>query len=154
MSEAQAAVALMNLDDFPANQKNNEDLYRIYEKLLKDIPGIYLIKPAGVTFSNYQYLVCSVDEHEFGIPRDLLIELLKAENVIARRYFYPGLHRCHPYEHDFPHYQNRLPNTDSLCASCIKFPIGALVTAQDVERICNILIRAHHASIEIRSQYE
>lgn len=153
MSEAQAAVALMSLEDFPANQKNNEGLYQCYEKLLEEVPGIYLIKPVDVTFSNYQYLVCSVDEHEFGISRDLLIELLKAENVIVRRYFYPGLHRSLPYDHELSHYQNRLPNTDSLCASCIQFPIGALVTAQDVERICNILLGAHHAAAEIRSKY-
>lgn len=154
MSEAQAAVVLMNLEDFPTNQKNNEGLYRLYEKLLEDIPGIYPVKPTGVTFSNYQYLVCCVDEHEFGLPRNLLIELLKAENVIARRYFYPGLHRSLPYVNELPDYQNRLPNTDSLCASCIQFPIGALVTIQDVEQICSILRRAHSASVEILSQYE
>ena len=153
MSEAQAAVALMSLEDYPKNQKNNENIYLLYEKLLKNIPGIYLIEPAGVTFSNYQYLVCNVNEHEFGLSRDLLIELLKAENVIARRYFYPGLHRSHPYIHELPDYLNQLPNTDSICASCIQFPIGARVESQDIERICNILLGAHHASAIIRSKY-
>lgn len=154
MSEAQAAIALMSLEDFPVNQKNNEALYRQYEAQLKAIPGLYLAIPTGVSFSNYQYLVCSVDEREFGLPRDLLIDLLKAENVVARRYFYPGLHRSIPYAQELPQYLDRLPNTDSLCASCIQLPIGALVSAQSVERICNILIRAHQASVEIRSRYD
>lgn len=154
MSEAQAAVALMSLDDFPSNQKNNEALYWLYETQLKTIPGLHLVKPAGVSFSNYQYLVCRVDEREFGLPRDLLIDILKAENVVARRYFYPGVHRSIPYAQELPQYLDSLPNTDSLCASCIQFPIGALVSAQGVERICNILGRAHQASAEIRSQYE
>lgn len=154
MSEAQAAIALMSLEDFPANQKKNETLYRLYEAQLNAIPGLHLVRPTGVSFSNYQYLVCTVDELEFGLPRDLLIDLLKAENVVARRYFYPGLHRSIPYAQDLPQYLDRLPNTDSLCSSCIQFPIGALVSAQSVERICNILIRAHQASAEIRSRYE
>ncbi len=154
MSEAQAAIALMSLDDFPANQKNNETLYRLYETHLNEIPGLHLVRPAGVSFSNYQYLVCRVDEREFELPRDLLIDLLKAENVVARRYFYPGLHRSIPYAQELPQYLDRLPNTDSLSASCIQFPIGALVTAQSVERICEILIRAHQAAAGIRSQYE
>lgn len=149
MSEAQAAVALMSIEDFPANQRNNQALHRLYEVLLAAIPGLQMVKPTGVSFSNYQYAVCRVDECEFGLSRDLLIALLKAENVNAQRYFYPGLHRCVPYVQELPQYQDRLHNTDSLCALCIQLPIGALVSAQDVERICNILFRAHQASTEI-----
>lgn len=153
MSEAQAAIALMSLEDFPANQKNNEILYRLYETQLKAIPGLHLVKPAGVSFSNFQYLVCRVDEREFGLPRDLLIEILKAENVVARRYFFPGVHRSIPYAQELPSYQDRLPNTDALCASIIQLPIGALVSAQAVERMCNILLKAHQAAEAIRLQY-
>jgi dTDP-4-amino-4,6-dideoxygalactose transaminase len=152
MSEAQAAIALMNLEDFSENQKHNEILYRLYEAQLDAIPGLHLVRPTGVSFSNYQHLVCRVDEREFGLPRDLLIDLLKAENVDVRRYFYPGLHRSIPYAQELPQYLDALPNTDSLCASCIQLPIGALVSAQCAERICNILIRAHHASAQIISQ--
>ncbi|SDQ26115.1 dTDP-4-amino-4,6-dideoxygalactose transaminase [Nitrosospira multiformis] len=154
MSEAQAAIGLLSLEDFPVNQKNNELLYRYYETQLDAIPGLHLVRPTGVSFSNYQYVVCSVDEREFGLSRDLLIEVLKAENVNARRYFYPGLHRSLPYVQEQAHYLDRLPNTDILCASCIQFPIGAFVSTQIVERICKILIKAHYASAVIRSQYD
>jgi len=154
MSEAQAAIALLSLEDFPANQKNNETLYRLYAAQLATTPGLHLVQPSGVSFSNYQYLVCRVDERTFGLTRDLLIALLKAENVNARRYFYPGLHRSIPYVQELPQYLERLPNTDSLCASCIQLPIGALVSAQNVERICAILSRAHQAAPAISGQYE
>jgi len=152
MSEAQAAIALMSLEDYPANQQNNQTLYRIYEAQLAAIPGLHLVKPTGVSFSNYQYLVCQVNESEFGLSRDMLIALLKAENVNARRYFYPGLHRSIPYVQDLPQYLDRLPNTDSLSASCLQLPIGALVSPEGVERICNVILRAHHASSAIRSK--
>ena len=154
MSEAQAAIALMSLEDFPENQKNNEKLYQLYEAQLNAIPGLNLVRPGGVSFSNYQYLVCSINEYEYGLPRDLLIEILNAENVVARRYFYPGVHRSLPYSQEFPQYLDALPNTDSLCASCIQFPIGALVSAESIERICNILDRAHQFSAEIRTRHE
>lgn len=153
MSEAQCAIALMSLEDFPVNQKNNETLYRLYAAQLAKIPGLHLVKPSGVSFSNYQYVVCRVDEREFGLSRDLLIALLKAENVNARRYFYPGLHRSIPYVQELPQYLERLPNTDSLSASCIQLPIGALVSAQGVEGICAIVGRAHQAATAIRSRY-
>lgn len=153
MSEAQAAIALLNLEYFPANQKHNEALFLQYEKRLEAIPGIYLAKPAGVSFSNYQSVVCEVNESEFGLSRDWLVEVLKAENVGAQRNFYPGLHRSIPYLHELPHFRDHLPNTDNLSASCFQLPAGALVSAQAVDRICDILGNAHHASPAIRSKY-
>lgn len=154
MSEAQCAIALMSLEDFPFNQMNNENLYRLYAAQLAKIPGLHLVKPSGVSFSNYQYVVCRVDERAFGLSRDVLIALLKAENVNTRRYFYPGLHRSIPYAQELPQYLDRLPNTDTLSATCIQLPIGALVSAQNVERICEILSRAHHAAPAILAKYE
>jgi dTDP-4-amino-4,6-dideoxygalactose transaminase len=152
MSEAQAAIALMSLEDFPRNQKNNQTLYRIYEARLEAIPGLKLVRPSGVSFSNYQYVVFRVDERAFGLSRDLLVELLKAENIIARRYFYPGIHRSIPYSHEMPQYLDRLPNTDAACATTLQLPIGALVSAEGVGRICDIVLKAHRASPEIRKR--
>lgn len=152
MSEAQSALALMSLEDFPANQKNNQALYQAYERHLAAISGLHLVRPSGVSYSNHQCVVCRVDEREFGMTRDLLITLLNAENVDAQRYFHPGLHRCIPYVQEQPQYLERLPNTDQLGASCIQLPIGALVTSQSVESICDILVSAHRASAGIRAK--
>ncbi|MGK5015846.1 aminotransferase class I/II-fold pyridoxal phosphate-dependent enzyme [Janthinobacterium sp. HLS12-2] len=149
MSEAQAAIALMSLEDFPANQQNNAAQFQAYAEGLRDIPGITLTQPGGVSFSNYQYLVCSIDSERFGLERDRLMELLKAENVLARRYFYPGIHRCIPYAEKFPAYQSRLPQTDTLCASSMQLPIGALLTLEDIARICELLARAQRDATAI-----
>lgn len=153
MSEAQCAIALKSLEDFSANQKNNETLYRSYEAQLAGIPGMHLVKPSGVSFSNYQYLVCQIDERAFGLSRDMLIALLKAENVNARRYFYPSVHRSIPYVQELPQYLERLPHTDSVSASCIQLPIGAFVAMDSVGHICKILSRAHQVAPSILDKY-
>jgi len=147
MSEAQAAIALMSLEDYPSNQRHNATLYHAYAGQLASVPGVRLISPSGVTASNYQYLVCQVDEQAFGLSRDEIIRLLQAENVIARRYFHPGVHRSLPYSQASQH----LPATDHLCATCFQLPIGVLVDAEAVERICDILRRAQHAAPDIRT---
>jgi dTDP-4-amino-4,6-dideoxygalactose transaminase len=149
MSEAQAAIALMSLEDFSANQKNNQMLYRQYRKHIEHIPGLRVVEPSGVSFSNYQYMVCIVDESRFGISRDQLLALVKAENINARRYFFPGAHRTVPYAEQSP---ASLPNTDDICASCIQFPIGALVTPEAVERICDVLSRSQRNAAVIRER--
>lgn len=139
MSEAQAAIALLSLEDFPQNRQNNESIYRIYEDGLKNVPGIKLVRPAGVTFSNYQYVVCVVDENSFGLSRDSLITVLKAENVNARRYFYPGTHRSIGYRECLIQYSDSLPVTDRLCETCIQFPVGAMVDGDAVNKICELI---------------
>jgi dTDP-4-amino-4,6-dideoxygalactose transaminase len=146
MSEAQAAIALMSLEDFPENQRNNQRLRESYEARLNSIPGIRVVKPSAVSFSNYQYFVCEVDEKSLGFSRDVLLTLLKAENVICRRYFYPGLHRTVEYSSKQQTGAGLLPVTDHLCAACLQLPIGAMVTLEAVETICDIVQRAHLAS--------
>ena len=154
MSEAQAAIALMSLEDFSKNQQHNEMLYRHYEKRISSIPGLHLIPPSGVSYSNYQYVVCMVDESAYNLSRDMLLDLLKAENVIARRYFYPGVHQTVPFNEEFLNCNNCLPNTDKICAACLQLPVGARVTSEHVNRICNILEKAHDFSSEIRSLWK
>ncbi len=154
MSEAQAAMALLSLEDFADNQVNNERQYRLYENLLAEIPGLYLVRPTGVSFSNFQCVACQINEHQFGLARDTLVKLLKAENVIARRSYYPALHHGLSSADNRRYDQNLLPVTDNLCTTTMELPIGALVTMPDIEKICRILLGAHHASTEISSHYE
>ncbi len=151
MSEAQAAIALLSLEDFPQNQQNNEMLFRKYEERLEPIPGIKLVKPAGVTFSNYQYVVCEIDESSFGLSRDSLIAVLKAENVNARRYFYPGTHRNIGYRDGLAGVAGSLPVTDHLCASCLQLPVGAMVDGDAVDAICEIIDRSRRDAPLLKS---
>jgi dTDP-4-amino-4,6-dideoxygalactose transaminase len=143
MSEAQAAIALLSLEDFEVNRKNNQKLFCIYDEMLSSIPGIKLLKPAGVTLSNYQYVVCEIDEENFGMSRDSLIEVLKAENVMARRYFYPGIHNSAEYRKSLPDYADSFPITDYLCGACIQLPIGAMVDSNAVGAICDLIDKSH-----------
>lgn len=149
MSEAQAAIGLMSLEDFERNRDNNERLFRAYESGLAGIPGIHLVAPSGVTRSNYQYVVCEIDEAAYGISRDGLFEALRAENVLARRYFHPGNHRTLPYDAGPA---GALPVTERLCATCLQLPIGALVETEAVGRICEFVSRARGAAREIQAR--
>lgn len=147
MSEAQAAIALMSLEDFPKNRDNNARLFALYEHGLAAIPGIQLVPPANVTYSNYQYLVCRFDAAAFGLSRELFLQTLKAENVLARRYFHPGSHRCMPYRDQA---NIVLPNTDELCETGFQLPIGALVSAPIVEQICALIRRIQQSAPTIQ----
>lgn len=151
MSEAQAAVGLLSLEDFSVIQMRNKSLYDAYGSGLSGVQGIKLLSPSNVSKSNYSYAVCELDEVAFGMTRDQLLQVLEAENVIARRYFYPGIHRSAGFDHNSHLDSERLSVTEKLCSSCLQLPLGARLDIADVVRITDIIARAQSASGKLAS---
>jgi len=152
MSEAQAAIGLMNLDDFDASLANNRMLFDRYRDGLRAVPGLTLYEPRHVSATNRQYVVCEIDETAFGLSRDLLLGLLRAENIVARRYFHPGAHRSIPYVNELPQYVDALPETDRLSARLMQLPSGALVSDAHIATICERIGAAQRSAGAIRSR--
>src|ERR1019366_4058903 len=66
------------------------------------------------------------------------VEALHRENVLARRYFFPGCHRMEPYRTSYPHESARLPVTNRLCEQVLVLPTGSAMEAADVADVCAI----------------
>jgi dTDP-4-amino-4,6-dideoxygalactose transaminase len=143
MSEGQAAIALTNLDGIDEHIANNRMIFDTYRSALETVPGVQLVEPSHVTRSNYQYVVLEIAEGLFGLSRDLLWSVLRAEGVRARRYFKPGIHRSVPFDALYPQYAEALPVTDALCDTVLQLPIGALGTTEAAERIGRLIADAH-----------
>jgi dTDP-4-amino-4,6-dideoxygalactose transaminase len=77
---------------------------------------------------------------------------LHAENVIARRYFYPGVHRMEPYR-SAPSPQAHLEATEGVCRRVMVLPTGETVQAADIERICDLIAEAIDLAPEIREKF-
>jgi dTDP-4-amino-4,6-dideoxygalactose transaminase len=154
MSEAQAAIALLSLKSLTANIERNQTLYEIYASELAGVPGLRLLRPQNVSCSNYQYVVCEIDASTYGLSRNQLHAVLKAENVLSRRYFYPGIHRCTPYIEMLPRAGDSLPVTEALCERVLQFPIGHAVDARAVARITGTIRAAQAQALAIRRLME
>ena len=139
MTEVSAAMGLTNLESLDLFIRANQANYRAYTEGLSGIRGIHLLPYPEQERSNYQYVVAEVDEREAGLSRDWLVDLLQAENILARRYFYPGCHRMEPYRSYFPHAGLLLPETERLADRVISFPTGSSVGPPEVGAICRIL---------------
>jgi dTDP-4-amino-4,6-dideoxygalactose transaminase len=139
MSEVSAAMGLAgldSLDEFIATNKRNYDIYR---RELDAVPGVTLMAYDSTEKSNYQYVVVEVDEAEAGISRDAIMETLWAENVLARRYFYPGCHRMEPYRSYFPHAGLLLPETEELVKRVLILPTGTAAESDAIFTICEVM---------------
>ena len=114
------------------------------------IPGISVVPYDKRETNNYQYVVFEVDEAEAGLSRDELQAVLHTENVLSRRYFYPGCHRMEPYRSHFPHAHLLLPQTERLIGRVLQVPTGTNVLEDDVRAIGGIVRRAVLAAPEVR----
>src|SRR5205085_7787961 len=114
--------------------------YEQYRVSLAGLPGVQLInyERDGVK-PNYQYIVLEIDERVTGVSRDELVKVLWAENVMARRYFYPGCHRMEPYRSYYPHAGLMLPATEDLVERVLSLPTGTAVSTTEIDIICGII---------------
>lgn len=139
MSEPCAAMGLTGLDSLDEFLSVNRANYESYARALAGIPGIKLFAFDPADRPNYQYVVVEIDQDEAGLSRDELATVLRAENVLARRYFYPGCHRAAPYR-DSPAKQPAvLPVTEALAAGVLALPTGTAVTQEAIVKLAAIL---------------
>lgn len=139
MSEVCAAMGLTSLesiDEFIAVNRRN---YEAYRDGLRGIPGVHLLTYEEGDRYNYQYIVLEIDQAVTRISRDELVQVFWAENVIARRYFYPGCHRMEPYRSYYPHAGLLLPVTERVAERVLLLPTGTAVGPDEIRAICNIL---------------
>ena len=139
MNEISAAMGLTLLDELDEVLATNRRHYHQYRQELAGLPGLKLIDYDESEACNYQYIVLEVDETEAGLSRDLLLAILQAENVIARRYFYPGCHRMEPYRSYFPHAGLLLPQTERLVERVLVLPTGTGVEPDQISQICRLI---------------
>jgi dTDP-4-amino-4,6-dideoxygalactose transaminase len=151
MSEASAAMGLTSLESLDAFVAANRRNYAAYERDLAGLPGVRLVSYDDQHPHSHHYVVIEIDERAAGIHRDVLQRILRAENVLARRYF-PGCHQMEPYRTIDPDAGLRLPATISLAARVMQLPTGTAVSLAAIEQVCAILRLAleHAAAIARR----
>jgi dTDP-4-amino-4,6-dideoxygalactose transaminase len=147
MHELSAALGITNFESLESFLEVNYRNYKLYERLLQQLPGVQLIAYDERERCNYQYIVLEVEEEHAGVSRDRLIELLTAERILARRYFYPGCHGMEPYRSFTPSARYWLPQTESLLRKIIVLPTGVSIGVDEVARVCGILRHAVTASL-------
>jgi dTDP-4-amino-4,6-dideoxygalactose transaminase len=136
MSEVSAAIGLIGLGSLTKSITANHCNYVLYKRELADAPGVSVLTYDETARCNFQYVVLEIAETLTGISRDLLMEILQRENVLVRRYFFPGCHRMEPYRSHFPNAGLLLPHIERLVKRVLWLPTG---TAADEGQIRVIL---------------
>lgn len=139
MSEVAAAMGLTSLESIDEFIAVNRANYLRYRDGLEDLPGVRVVAYDEADRNNYQYVVLEIDETQAGVSRDELMQILWAENVVARRYFHPGCHRMEPYRSYYPHAGLVLPVTEQLVGQTLLLPNGTAVGENEIDDICAVV---------------
>jgi dTDP-4-amino-4,6-dideoxygalactose transaminase len=144
LHEISAAMALSNLPHFERLARHNRRIHAAYRRALGEVAGIGIYEQENASGSDH-YAVFRVQEGS-AIDRDTLVDVLKAENVLAKRYFWPGCHRAPPYAAQ-PHAP--LLVTEHLAQTVFQLPTGLQLEEGDAEAIgrCVALAMAEGAQL-------
>lgn len=137
MIEVCAAMGLANLDAFDHVVAINRRNHEAYNKATADIPGVSVLDYGRTEANSHHYVVAEVNTGDPTL-RDRIIQALHAENILARRYFWPGCHGMKPYRDLYPHSDLLLPATAAVSSRVIVLPSGTELPNGCVETVAAV----------------
>jgi dTDP-4-amino-4,6-dideoxygalactose transaminase len=138
MIEICAAFGLTNLDCFDEVIKANQRNHNLYKEQLSGIHGISLLSYDPGERNSYHYAVIEVSG-DCPANRDEIISALHAENILARKYFWPGCHGMLPYRELFPHAGLMLQHTEDVSQRVIVLPNGTSLDDHEIITVCQTI---------------
>ena len=148
MMEVAALVGLRTLDTFDATVAHRERIALEYDRLLSGVPGVCVqqVTPGCTSTRLYQALV--LDGQRFGLDRDQLVEALKSDNITARKFLDPPVHRMTCYRAMVG--EVSLPNTDRVAANAVALPFPSDMSLEEVRTVCGAIASLQHRADAVR----
>ncbi len=140
MQEFNALLGLRAMTTISAHIENRRRYANYIIERLSQLPGLSFQEIRPYVETNFQNLCVLVDEEEFGLGRDSIVEALAAENIYVRRYFYPPLHAHHVYANPD---NVALPITDRVASQVLCLPIYSKMSSQMLTGLCEAILRIH-----------
>ena len=139
MNEFQAAMGICNLRHLEGEIAKRKAAVLRYRERLSGVKGIRLVDEQKSVESNYAYFPVVFDGYRYS--RDEVFANLAAEGIGARKYFYPITNSYECYK-DYPTAgADKTPVAKYLGDRVLTLPLYADLTLEDVDRICDIILK-------------
>lgn len=146
MNEFQAAMGICNIRHVDSEIEKRKVVVERYFEKLGNVSGIKLSKPQSGVKSNYAYFPVVFDGYKLN--RDEVAEKLKAEDIYARKYFYPLTNSFECYKGKFD--IAKTPIAKHISDRVLALPLYADLALEDVDRICDIILNFK----ELKNDYD
>jgi dTDP-4-amino-4,6-dideoxygalactose transaminase len=141
LTDIQAALGASQLRRLDAAVARRRRLAARYDEALADVEGVVLpSRPAGRESAWHLYAV-EVDAAAFGMPRDAVVDGLRAEGIEATVH-YPAVHLLRLYR-DRGHREGELPAAEAACARLVTLPLFPDMSDGDQDDVVEALQRLH-----------
>lgn len=135
MDEMRSAYGLLNLRQVDQAITHRQKVANIYREALCNVDGITFFDDMPRLRHNYSYFPIFVDAEKFGMTRDELYNAMKAENILARRYFYPLISDFTTYKGLPSAGHDNLPKAFAIAESVLCLPMHHELSDEDLARI-------------------
>ena len=139
MNEFAAAMGLCNLRHLDGEIEKRRRVTERYRGRLEGVPGLRLLPEQPGVRANYAYFPVLFEEYKYD--RDQAFALLAAEGINARKYFYP-------LTNSFACFRGRpgfdvadTPVAATAAERVLTLPLYADLSLEDVDRICDVILR-------------
>ncbi|SKA70260.1 DegT/DnrJ/EryC1/StrS family aminotransferase [Desulfobaculum bizertense] len=132
LNELHAAMALSCIDELDEQVAHNKAIFNCYKKLLSDLP-LSLVSYDATEKRTWKNIVVRLTG-DWGLTRDEILSVLQAENILARAYYTPPLHKKFPETASL-----EFPVTEAVTSVGCVLPSGAHVSEEDVANVSSIL---------------
>jgi len=140
MSEVSAAFGLLQLKHIDKSLLAREKIYQRYARELPVGAGLSYYEFAKDFEWNYAYFPALIED-EFPFSRDEVYEMLKKENIYARRYFYPLISSFSMYRNLPSASTDALPVANMIANKILCLPIFPDLTEEEQGKIIEVLQR-------------
>ena len=138
MNEFQAAMGICNLRHIEDEIAKRKKVYERYIGNLHGIDGIKLNYIQDNIKSNYAYFPVLFDGYKSS--RDEVFELLKANNIITRKYFYPLTNEFECYSDMIDFDSSKTPIAKRISERILCLPMYADLSIDNIDKICHIIM--------------
>ena len=138
MTEVAAAMGLCNLKHFDEYIARRKAVVERYHERLGNTEGIRLCRIREDVKNNYAYFPVVFEHEKNGVSRDQIADALAAEQIYARKYFYP---LCSNFE-----YVRKMgvtanvPTAEYVSQRVLTLPCYSELALEDVDRICDVIL--------------
>ena len=139
MNEVQAALGLLQLKRNKQAIQSREDVATVYRKNLQYLEGITLPEVFENVEYSYPYFPILIDEQTFGSSRDCVYDILKENNIMVRRYFYPLISQFPTYKGLDSARPDNLPVAEEITRKIICLPIYPDLDLEIVNKITDLI---------------
>ena len=138
MNEFQAAMGVCNLRHIEREIGKRRLVVEHYRERLSGVAGIKLCKPQANVEPNYAYFPAVFDGYKYS--RDEIFDKLSAEDIIARKYFYPLTNSFECYAELQTAGAEKTPVAAHIAEGVLTLPLYADLPLEIVDKICDTIL--------------